>query len=147
MDLPDTITDGMMNAANFLHRSILWISGGRLGAELGSMPVVELRHTGRTSGTVRSTMLTAPIHDGDTFVLVASKGGDTRDPDWYRNIVANPDVELVVRGETLPMTARTVSDDERVEMWPRIVDAYSGYAGYQSKTERTIPVVLCEPRP
>ena len=76
-----------------------------------------------------------------------SKGGDDRDPDWYRNLVANPDIELTVDGETLQMTARVASSAEKAEMWPRIVEAYKGYAGYQKKTDRNIPVVVCAPRP
>ena len=110
------------------------------------MPVVELHTVGRTSGKPRTTMLTAPSHDGDTYVLVASKGGDDRDPDWYRNLIANPDIELTVDGRTLEMTARVATDEEKAEMWPRIVEAYKGYAGYQNKTDRNIPVVVCEPR-
>ena len=110
------------------------------------MRVVELHTVGRTSGKKRTTMLTAPIHEDGNYVLVASKGGDDRDPDWYRNLVANPDIELTVDGKTLEMTARVASDDEKAEMWPRVVEAYKGYAGYQKKTDREIPVVLLDPR-
>jgi deazaflavin-dependent oxidoreductase (nitroreductase family) len=110
------------------------------------MPVVELHTVGRSSGKRRSTMLTAPVHDEGTYVLVASKGGDDRDPDWFRNLVANPDVELTVDGTTIPLTARVATEDEKSELWPRIVEAYKGYAGYQEKTDRNIPVVICEPR-
>ena len=92
-------------------------------------------------------MLTTPIVEDGTYVLVASKGGDDRDPEWYLNITANPDIRLVTAdGESHDLTARTASDDEKAEMWPRIVDAYKGYAGYAEKTDRNIPVVLCEPR-
>jgi deazaflavin-dependent oxidoreductase (nitroreductase family) len=135
-----------MKGMNAAHRTVLKLSGGRLLNGFGTMPVVELHTIGRTSGKRRSTMLTAPIHGDGTYVLVASKGGDDRDPDWYRNLVANPDIELTVHGETLEMTARVVSDEEKAEMWPRVVEAYKGYAGYQRKTDRNIPVVVCEPR-
>ena len=131
---------------NRLHRGLLAVSGGRIGSTLGSMPVVELHTIGRSSGRRRSVVLTAPVHDDGQWVLVASKGGDPRHPSWYLNLVANPDVELTVRGRTLPMRAHTATAAERAELWPRIVGRYSGYAGYQRRTTRQIPVVICEPR-
>ena len=91
-------------------------------------------------------MLSAPVVDGDRFVLVASRGGDDRDPAWYGNLVAEPSVELTVHGLTRPMTARTADEDERAELWPRVVSAYPGYAGYQRRTAREIPLVICEPK-
>ena len=146
MTTKDSLTDLQMKGMNAVHKTLLKVSGGRLGATLGSMPVVELHTVGRSSGKRRSTMLTTPVHDEGTYVLVASKGGDDRDPDWFRNLVANPDVELTVDGTTIPLTARVATEDEKSELWPRIVEAYKGYAGYQEKTDRNIPVVICEPR-
>jgi deazaflavin-dependent oxidoreductase (nitroreductase family) len=146
MGAKETLTDLQMKGMNLVHKTVLTLSGGRLLNSFGTMPVVELHTVGRTSGKRRTTMLTAPIHDVDTYVLVASKGGDDRDPDWYRNLVANPDIELTVDGTTREMTARVATGAEKAEMWPRIVEAYKGYAGYQKKTDRDIPVVVCEPR-
>jgi deazaflavin-dependent oxidoreductase (nitroreductase family) len=140
------MTDVQMKTMNVMHRAVLTVSFGRLGGRLASMPAVELHTIGRTTGKRRSSMLTAPIHGDDRYVLVASKGGDDRDPQWYLNLVANPEVELTVGGTTLPMTARTASPEEKAEMWPTIVQTYRGYAGYQAKTSRDIPVVICEPR-
>ena len=133
----------MLNRA---HRAVLFVSGGRVGASLGSMPVVELHTIGRSSGLPRTAMLTAPLHDDGRYVLIASKGGDDRHPAWYVNLVANPDVEITAGGRTIPMRARTATPDERRELWPKITRAYRGYAGYQKKTTREIPVVICEPR-
>ncbi|MFV0458535.1 MAG: nitroreductase/quinone reductase family protein [Actinomycetales bacterium] len=146
MQVRDFVIDRMHRVVNVLHKSVLALSGGRLGGRLGPMPVVELHTIGRTSGKRRSTMLTAPVIDGNTVVLVASKGGDDRDPDWYRNLLANPDVELTLDGVTRPMLARPASAEQKGELWPRIVAAYRGYAGYQRRTSRDIPVVICEPR-
>ena len=131
---------------NRFHRGLLAVTGGRIGSRFGSMPVVELHTIGRTSGERRSAMLTAPVREDGRYVLVASKGGDSRHPSWYVNLVANPDVELTVDGRTVPMRARTATPTERAELWPRITRAYPGYAGYQRKTTRQIPVVICEPR-
>ncbi len=90
-------------------------------------------------------MLTSPVQDGDTVVLVASWGGDDRHPTWYLNLRDNPEVEITMGGSRRKMTARTASAEEKAEMWPAIVAAYKGYAGYAEKTERDIPVVIAEP--
>ena len=142
----DRLTDLSMRAMNAVHRSLQVLSRGRLGWKIGPMPVVELHTIGRKSGERRSTMLTAPIHEPDRVVLIASKGGDDRNPLWYLNLVAHPDVELTENGVTRPMRARTAGEAEKAELWPRIVRANPGYAGYQRKTSRDIPVVICEPR-
>ena len=146
MAIQQTLTDYGMKGMNLAHKAVLKVSGGRLGGTIGSMPVVQLHHTGRTSGKARTTMLTAPIVDDGSYVLVASKGGDDRDPQWYLNLVADHDCELTVGDETLAYTARVASEDEKNDMWPRIVEAYKGYAGYQERTDRNIPVVICDPR-
>lgn len=143
----NVVKDAQLKAMNALHRAVLAASGGRLLRKPFGMDTVELRTVGRKSGRPRTTMLTAPVHDGDTIVLVASKGGDDRDPDWYRNLVAHPEVEITIAGRTQAMRARTATPEEKQELWPRITSAYKGYAGYQRKTDRDIPVVICEPRP
>jgi deazaflavin-dependent oxidoreductase (nitroreductase family) len=126
------------------HRSILNVSGGRLGNSAFGMPVVQLHTTGRKSGHPRAAMLTAPLIDDQRVVLVASKGGDDRNPAWFLNLQANPDVELTVNGETRAMKARVASADEKSELWPQIVAKYNGYAKYQTRTQRDIPVVILE---
>lgn len=128
------------------HKAILRLTGGRVLGSVFGMPAVELHTTGRTSGQRRSTMLSTPIHDERRVVLVASKGGDDRHPDWYRNLQANPDVELTIDGTTRPMRARTATPAEKANLWPQITKAYKGYADYQRRTDREIPVVICEPR-
>jgi deazaflavin-dependent oxidoreductase (nitroreductase family) len=110
------------------------------------MPAVELFTVGRRSGRTHSTMLTAPVVNGETVIVVASKGGDDRDPDWYRNLVAHPDVEVTMHGRRRPMKARVASEEEAAELWPRIVAAYRPYGSYRRRTSREIPLVICEPR-
>ena len=129
-----------------VHRAILHVTGGRVLDSAFGMQVVELRTIGRKSGLARTTMLTAPIIDGDRIVLVASKGGDDRDPDWYRNLMAHPEAELTVAAQHRLVRARRASPEEKAELWPRVVAAYRGYAGYQRRTERDIPLVICESR-
>ncbi|MDQ1576809.1 MAG: hypothetical protein QOH55_1959 [Microbacteriaceae bacterium] len=147
MGFANSVKDLGFKALSRAHKSLLIVSAGRIGWSLGSMAVVELHTIGRTSGKRRSTMLTAPVHGDGRYVLVASKGGGSRHPQWYLNLLANPDIELTVRRRTMPMRARTASREEKAELWPAIVAAYRGYEGYQRKTTRDIPVVVCEPRP
>jgi deazaflavin-dependent oxidoreductase (nitroreductase family) len=146
MSLPHLVADLGLKAMSRSHRFVLRLSRGRLLNSAFGMPTVELHSVGRKSGRVRTTMLTAPVVDGDRVILVASKGGDDRNPDWYRNIMATPDIELTMAGEKRRLRARTASSDEKADLWPRIVAAYKGYGGYQRRTERDIPVVICEPR-
>jgi deazaflavin-dependent oxidoreductase (nitroreductase family) len=146
MNLQQYLADIGLKTMSQVHRTVVHLTGGRiLGSALG-MPVVELHTVGRKSGQPRSTMLTAPVVDGDRVVLVASKGGDDRDPDWYRNLMAHPDAELTMAGRRRPVRARLASPEEKAELWPRVVAAYQGYGSYQRRTERDIPVVICEPR-
>jgi deazaflavin-dependent oxidoreductase (nitroreductase family) len=128
------------------HRAVYKVSGGRIGGTGLGMPVVILTTKGRKSGQARETMLTAPVIDGDTVVLVASYGGDDRNPAWYLNLRDEPEVELVLHNEKKPMKARVANADEKAELWPRVVEANKGYAGYQEKTDREIPLVLLDPR-
>jgi deazaflavin-dependent oxidoreductase (nitroreductase family) len=127
------------------HRTLLKLSGGRFPRKVLGMEPVELRTLGRKSGQWRATLLTAPICEADRIVVVASKGGHQDHPQWYKNLAANPDVEVVVDGETRKMRARTASAEEKAALWPRVVAAYKGYDGYQRNTTRDIPVVICEP--
>jgi deazaflavin-dependent oxidoreductase (nitroreductase family) len=110
------------------------------------MPVVDLHTIGRRSGAERVTMLTVPIVDDGRLVLVASKGGDDRDPEWYRNALAHPDVEIVVDGVRRAFHARTASAEEKALLWPRVTAVYRPYASYQRRSRRDIPLVICEPR-
>jgi deazaflavin-dependent oxidoreductase (nitroreductase family) len=146
MKLRHTLADVGLKTLNQMHRTALRASGGRLGRSALGMRVVELHTVGRASGLPRSTMLTAPIVEPDRVVLVASKGGDDRHPDWYRNLQARPEVELDMAGQRRPMLARTASAPEKAELWPRVVAAYRGYEAYQRRTARDIPLVICEPR-
>jgi deazaflavin-dependent oxidoreductase (nitroreductase family) len=90
-------------------------------------------------------MLTSPLILGDTVTLVASYGGDDREPAWCRNIRANGAVHLTMAGERRAMSAHVASAAERAELWPQITSAHANYAGYQRKTDREIPVVICRP--
>ncbi|BDT92280.1 nitroreductase [Nocardia sputorum] len=136
-----------LKTMNTVHRALLKLSFGKLGNDFSGMPSLELTTTGRKSGRPHSVMLTAPIIDGDTYVVVASRGGDPVHPAWFLNLRDNPDVVVSVRsGPKTPMTARVATPEERAQLWPRVTAAQSVYAGYQTKTTREIPLVLLTPK-
>lgn len=146
MPTKQSLTDAGFKALNVLHRGVLTLSGGRIGRTAFGMPVVDLHSIGRVSRLARSTILTAPIVDADRVVLVASKGGDKRDPEWFRNILANPDVELDIAGQRREVRARRATKEESDELWPRVASVYKYYDSYRRRADRDIPLVICEPR-
>jgi deazaflavin-dependent oxidoreductase (nitroreductase family) len=137
--------DPVIKTINLIHRSLFNLTKGRIGGRIGKMEAVNLTTTGRKTGEKRQSMLTAPIVEGDKVILIASYGGGPKHPQWYLNLQANPEVELTRAGSTRKYRARTASPEERAELWPRVTAAYKGYAGYQEKTDREIPVVIFEP--
>ncbi|MEU4321513.1 nitroreductase family deazaflavin-dependent oxidoreductase [Nocardia fluminea] len=140
-------TDLQLKIMNRVHRTLLTVTGGRIGNSFFGMPSLQLTTIGRKSGDPRKVMLTAPIIDGDTIVIVASRGGDPTHPAWFLNLRDNPNVEVSLRnGPVRPMTAHVATPEERATLWPRVVSAYKGYDDYQTKTTREIPLVLLTPR-
>jgi len=140
------LKDSVAYVVTAIHQAIFDLSKGAVfGTTLG-MPVLKLTTKGRKSGQPRTTMLTSPVQQGEDLVLVASYGGDDRHPKWYGNLVADADVEVSISGRTLPMRARIATAEEKAALWPKVVAAYSGYAGYQKRTERDIPLVILSPR-
>jgi deazaflavin-dependent oxidoreductase (nitroreductase family) len=140
------LKDEAAKVVNTIHRSLFMTTSGRIGGRVAGMPALVLHTTGRKSGASRKTMLTAPIVEDDRVVLVASYGGDDREPSWSLNLRANPDVEVTMAGSTKPMRAHVATADEKAELWPRVTSRYKGYADYQTKTTRDIPLVILEPR-
>ena len=139
-------SDFQLKTMNAIHRGVLKISGGRLGWRAARMPVVELTTTGRKSGQPRTVMLTSPVQEGSTIVIVASRGGDDHHPAWFLNLRDHPEVEVSTGGESKrTMHARIATPTERAALWPRVTATYKGYANYQTKTDREIPLVLLEP--
>ena len=125
-----------------MHEAVFRASNGMLFNRFFGMPVVMLTTTGRKSGLPRTTMLTSPVQDGDRIVLVASYGGDDRDPQWFKNLAAHPEATIQLGAETIPVRAAVASDEEKKALWPKVVASYKGYDGYQRKTSRDIPVVI-----
>ena len=126
------------------HQAVYRVTGGTALNRLLGMTVVQLTTIGRRTGEPRSTMLTAPIVEDGLIVLVASNGGDERDPQWYLNILADPTVRVTVDGAVHSMTARIATGSERLALWQRIRDSGPTYQLYQRRTSRRIPVVVLE---
>ena len=120
-------------------------SGGTKGVTIQGTPVVMFTMRGRRSGKVRKAAVMRVEHDG-TYAAVGSKGGSPENPGWYHNLIAHPDVTLRDGTEVYEMRAREVEGAERDEWWARATKAWPAYDEYQGRTDRSIPVVLLEPR-
>ena len=122
-------------------------SGGTEGVGLRDtgLPCIIVTHTGNKTGSIRKTPLMR-VKDGDRYVLVASKGGAPKNPEWVYNLRKDPDVELRDATEVQAMRVREVDDaDERARVWALAVEAFPPYEEYRNKTSRTIPVFIAEP--
>ena len=138
-------SDFVLKSMNNIHRAILTVSGGRKGWNAGNMPVLKLTTVGRKSGEKREVMLTSPLQLDSTMVIVASRGGDDHHPAWFLNLRDEPLAEVATQDETKHQRrARIATAEERNAMWPQIVERYKNYGGYQSRTQREIPLVLLE---
>jgi deazaflavin-dependent oxidoreductase (nitroreductase family) len=113
---------------------------------VAGLPVLLLTTTGRKSGKPRTVPLSY-FEDGSSRVLIGSKGGAPRHPDWYLNLDANPDVDVQIGRMHCPMRARRASADEAEALWPRILARAPGYARYRARTSREIPLVVLSDRP
>ena len=128
------------------HTAIYRLTGGLIGHRFpGAPPMLLLDHMGAKSGRKRTTPLVY-VDDPPNLVIVASKGGHPRNPAWYHNLRAHPDTTVQVGSKRLPVHARVAEPEERKRLWPKALDTYSGYSGYQERTKREIPLVVLEPR-
>ncbi|MBC6462351.1 nitroreductase family deazaflavin-dependent oxidoreductase [Actinomadura sp. HBU206391] len=117
---------------------------GAEGHEWEGTTVLILTMTGRRTGERRSTPLIYQRH-GDDYLVVASHGGSDQHPAWYHNLQAQPDAEIQVKGDRLPVRARTATPEEKPELWRIMAATWPDYDEYQKKTDREIPLVVLEP--
>jgi len=121
-------------------------TGGVVGHRFpGFGPVLLLDHVGAKSGKRRTSPLLY-LEDGEEVVLVASKGGYSKHPAWFHNLLAHPDTTVQIGSRRRPVHARLADPAERERLWPQVVRMYGGYADYQKRTQREIPLVILEPR-
>ncbi|MGI8460946.1 MAG: nitroreductase family deazaflavin-dependent oxidoreductase [Solirubrobacterales bacterium] len=145
LDLADRswpVLGKLMGAHSTLYRATNGIVGHKFP---GTPKMLLLDHVGAKSGIER----TAPLvyfTDGADVVIVASKGGYPKNPAWFYNLAANPDTKVQIGSEKRLVRARVATSAEHDRLWPMAVETYSGYASYQERTDRTIPLVVLEPR-
>jgi deazaflavin-dependent oxidoreductase (nitroreductase family) len=119
-------------------------SDGEVGYLWNGVPTLLLTAKGRRTGEARTSALIF-ARDGDDYLVVASMGGWPTHPQWYLNVSANPAAEIQVKGEHIPVVARTASPEEKPRLWKIVSDQWPNYDVYQSRTERDIPVVVLNP--
>jgi deazaflavin-dependent oxidoreductase (nitroreductase family) len=119
-------------------------NGGKVGGPFEGAPLLLLHTIGAKTGQARvnPTMYQA---DGDNYVVFASKAGAPTNPDWYHNRVANPRASIEVGEKTLDVVAHVAEDETRERLWSTQKERYPGFAEYEAKTDRQIPVVVLEP--
>ena len=128
------------------HTAVYRLTRGAIGHKVpGGPPMLLLDHVGAKSGKKRTSPLVY-VRDGDDIVLVASKGGNPKNPAWFHNLKANPETTVQIGSEKRPVRARVATDEERKRLWSMAVDTYSGYEGYRKRTDRKIPLVVLERR-
>jgi deazaflavin-dependent oxidoreductase (nitroreductase family) len=121
-------------------------NGGKVGGQFEGAPLLLLHTTGAKSGQERVNPMMYR-QDGANLVVFASKAGAPTNPDWYHNLQANPGVSVEVGADTRPMVARTAEAAERERLWEAHKADWPGFADYEKKTDRQIPVVILEPAP
>jgi deazaflavin-dependent oxidoreductase (nitroreductase family) len=118
-------------------------NGGKVEA-FPNNNLILLHHTGAKSGQERVSPLAYQLVDGG-YAIFASKGGAPDNPAWFHNLQANPKATIETGTETIPVTARVAGPEEREPIWTRQKQAEPGFAEYETKTDRQIPVVILEP--
>jgi deazaflavin-dependent oxidoreductase (nitroreductase family) len=120
-------------------------NGGRVGGFFEGAPLLLLHHTGAKTATERiSPLMYQGLEEG--YAIFASKEGAPNNPDWFHNLLANPDVTVEVGSETIEVTARVAEGEERGPIWTEQKANYPNFAEYEERTAREIPVVILEPR-
>lgn len=132
---------GTIKAASAFHTLLYRVTRGRLGRRLAGHPILLLTTTGRRSGR-RHTVPLLYLRQGPDLVVIASFGGSPRHPAWYRNLQADPRAEVRVERDRFAVLARDAAPAERPLLWDLAVAEYPGYAAYQERTTRLIPLVL-----
>jgi F420H(2)-dependent quinone reductase len=142
--LTSRVGNVMGRALNKTHSSVYRRSDGRVWGTMFGGPILLLNTTGRKSGQRRTNPLLY-VMDGEDFVLIASNGGAPSHPAWYLNLMANPDATVEVGDRKLRVRAEEVDGGEKARLWQKMVDMYSSYDDYQTKTKREIPLLVLHP--
>ncbi len=136
--------DSTARRLSALHRVLFRATGGILGRRLVDNDMLLLATTGRRTGNRHEVPLLYLL-DGEAPIVIASWGGRDRHPEWYLNLLADPAVEVQIRDRRFTARAEALTEPDRTSWWERAVVAYDGYATYQSRTDRVIPLVRLVP--
>ena len=134
----------LIRAMSRTHGGLYRASGGRLFGRVVGMPVLLLTTTGRRSGKPRTAALTY-FRDGADLVVIGSFGGSDRAPAWWLNLQRDPQASVLIGRTTSKVTARAATAEEHNLLWPLVTRTHPGYARYQKRTARPIPIVLLTP--
>jgi len=134
----------ILKPASLMNTWVYRMSGGKIGGTAAGAPVVLLITTGRKSGKPRTAPLLY-LEDNGNIIVVASQGGMSTNPLWFRNLEANPEAEIEIGKERRKMRARRATEEEKAALWPKLTAMYGSFDLYQARTERNIPVVILSP--
>jgi deazaflavin-dependent oxidoreductase (nitroreductase family) len=143
--LRSVLRRGAIRALGRVHRGLYRSSCGHLLGSVRGIPVLLLTTTGRRSGKQRTTPLLF-FRDGADLVVIASNGGEDKPPAWWLNLQQQPRCAVTINGDEIPVTAAPASTDDHARLWAEITTRFPGYAAYQRRTTRPIPVVILSPQ-
>jgi F420H(2)-dependent quinone reductase len=139
------VKDSTAKRLSAFHATLFRFTRGKIGKRLVNNDMLLLSTVGTKTG-IEHTVPLLYLRDGEDIVVIASWGGRPESPQWYRNLQSTPEITIQILGEQIPVTARTANATERARLWPLAVASYDGYAEYQSRTTREIPVVILSRR-
>ena len=129
-----------------LQTPIYKLTGGRVWGSFSGSDICLVTMTGAKTGKKR-TRPVMYVPSGDNVLVIGSLGGAPKSPVWVKNLLANPEVEIQYKSNKRKMRARLADDAEKARLWPTAVKYYPAYADYQARTDRNIPMFVCEPIP
>ena len=131
----------VMKAMAKVHTTVLRLSGGRLGNQMGGQTILLLHHVGAKSGKKYATPL-GFVKDGDAYAIVAAAAGQPSHPGWYHNLQKHPQTTIEIRGKRINVTAEVAPKTKRDQLWAKISADFPQLAAFQQQTKRVIPIVL-----
>ena len=143
-DIREPARRSLIRTLGRVHRAVVRVGGGRVLGRVSGMPVLLLTTRGRHTGKQRTVPLTY-LRDGVDLVVVGSFGGSNRAPAWWLNLEHDPHAAVQLDGATIAVSTRTADASERARLWPNVIAVNPGYARYQARTHRQIPIVLLTP--
>jgi deazaflavin-dependent oxidoreductase (nitroreductase family) len=134
----------LANAFLAFHVFIYRLTKGKVMGAFGPNPLLLLDVVGRKTGKKRTTPVMY-FRDGDHYFIAASNSGESKNPGWYYNLKSNPRTTVQIQGDVIPVVAEEASPDERQRLWAMLTERAPQFKQYETKTSRTIPVMILRP--